>query len=200
MANVLRVSVLLDWQNVFERGRAAFPYERGQPDPLKVAQFLARDRELADGQKADLTSVTVFFGVASPERDPKTHGARQRQMQHWRSLTDRIHLVSRPLRYGDGMPVEKGIDVAVAIELVRCAVFAPDCDVAILFSVDTDLLPALELVVKERGADVVEVAAWHAPGANPPLRVPGIARIRQHRLGANVYRACLDTRDYNLGL
>ncbi|MGH7639351.1 MAG: NYN domain-containing protein [Candidatus Dormibacteria bacterium] len=200
MSSQLRVSVLLDWQNVYERGLEAFPQIWGQPDPLKVAQFLARDRDLKKGVSVDLTSVSVFFGVASPERDPKTHGARQRQMQHWRSLTDRIHLVSRPLRYGSGMPVEKGIDVAVAIELVRCAAFEPDCDVAILFSVDTDLLPALELIAREKGPEMVEVAAWEAPGANPPLRIAGGLRIRQHRLPEHVYRACLDVRNYNLGL
>jgi len=200
LSDSIRVAVLLDWQNVYECGKEAFPGHGGprNTNPLKIAQFLANDRQVAPGTRIDLASISVFFGVASSERDAKTHGARQRQMQHWQSLTPRLHTVSRPLRYGSGMPIEKGIDVAIAIELVRCAVFEPDCEVAILFSSDTDLLPALELIAKQKGPEAVEVAAWQ--GAAPALRISGGVRIRQHYLPEHVYRACVDTRDYNLSL
>lgn len=194
----LQLAVLLDWQNVHGCGREAFPNfpPPANLDPLKIARYLVRDRPTNPALATDLVSVSVFFGVASPERDPKTHGARQRQMQHWQGLSARVKTFPRPLKYGKDGPVEKGIDVTIAIELVRSTVFAPNCDVAVLFSSDTDLLPALELVAANVGAEKVEVAAWQ--GGSPPLRIGGGFRIRQHVLPESVYRACLDPRDYNV--
>jgi uncharacterized LabA/DUF88 family protein len=72
----------------------------------------------------------------------------------------------RPLRYPRdwGQPGcvekerEKGIDVWIAIDLVRMAL-RREYEVAILFSRDQDLLPALELVVDQPDVHT-EVATW----------------------------------------
>lgn len=57
----------------------------------------------------------------------------------------------RPLRYPRGWPAEdpeeKGIDVQLALGMVE-AIVGDTCDVAIMFSRDTDLLPAVETLAR----------------------------------------------------
>lgn len=69
----------------------------------------------------------------------------------WRQ--NRLVTVStRPLNYRNPKePKEKGIDVLIAIDLV---------DVGILCSADTDLVPALEAVVRLKGESARETAGW----------------------------------------
>lgn len=57
---------------------------------------------------------------------------------------------------------EKGIDVAIAVAMLRMAM-TESCDTVVLFSSDTDLLPALE-AIRDHTRCHVEVAAW--AGAN----------------------------------
>ncbi|HUY07985.1 MAG TPA: hypothetical protein VMW80_00830 [Candidatus Dormibacteraeota bacterium] len=92
--------------------------------------------------------------------------------------------------------VEKGVDVAVAIGLVRHLLFDKDCEVAVLVSADTDLLPAIELIVAQLGPDSIEVAMWEGPGRGPaPLARQGHA-IRQHKLDEKLYRSLEDLTPY----
>ena len=69
--------------------------------------------------------------------------------------------------------------------------------VGILFSSDTDLVPALEAVLALRPGDrACEVAAWAAPGRRPrSLSVRG-ASIRSHLLTQADYRSVADLSDY----
>jgi hypothetical protein len=60
--------------------------------------------------------------------------------------------------------VEKGVDVALAIEAVRLTLQEPDnFDALVVFSSDTDLVPAIKLCFDLPGP-AIEVACW--TGAN----------------------------------
>jgi hypothetical protein len=79
-------------------------------------------------------------------------------------------VIRRQLNYRDWPnrpPQEKGIDVALAVDLMHLA-FRKQYDALVLFSSDTDLLPALETVVQLRLGHV-EVACW---AGFKPLRFP----------------------------
>ena len=110
-------------------------------------------------------------------------------------------MISRDLRYPPDWPrraaQEKGIDVALAVDFV-VMVANRACDVGILFSSDTDLVPALEAVLALRPQDppACQVAAWAAPGMRPrSLAVRG-ASIRRHLLSEADYRTVADPTDY----
>lgn len=62
------------------------------------------------------------------------------------------------------MPREKGIDVQLAIDFATFAVQGR-YDVGILFSTDTDLIPALDAVYDLGGppSPIAQVAAWSGP-------------------------------------
>ena len=112
-----------------------------------------------------------------------------------------VTVISRDLRYPPDWPrrsaEEKGIDVALAVDFLMM-VARHGCDVGILFSSDTDLVPALEAVLELRPGDppACEVAAWAAPGGRPrSLSVRG-ASVRPHLLSEVDFRAVADPTDY----
>lgn len=86
-------------------------------------------------------------------------------------------------------PVEKGIDVKLAVDLIHAAM-SQRYDALVLFSSDTDLIPAIELAA-EIGA-MVEVACWD--GAKP-LRIPRTGGPRCHYLTQSEWRSVI--RDWS---
>jgi hypothetical protein len=99
-------------------------------------------------------------------------------------------VVRRQLVYRDWpnrAPVEKGIDVAVAVDLMRLA-FRHQYDALVLFSSDSDLLPALEAIVEMRLTHV-EVACWR--GGNQ-LRFSGTSLPWCHSLNEEDWAAVVD--------
>jgi hypothetical protein len=170
--------VFLDYQNVYRGARDAFhpplsPSQHGQIDPVGLGELITRrsrfDRSLAE--------VRVYRGQPDAARDPKGYAAWSRQVESWRR-DPRVVVISRTLRYPPnwprGKPQEKGIDVALAVDLVLMAV-RHEYDVGIVMSTDTDLKPALEAVVDLGGNPYpkCEVAAWFAEiGASRRLSLP----------------------------
>lgn len=196
-----RAVVFLDYQNVYRGARGAFhpplsPSQHGQIDPVGLGELITRrsrfDRSLAE--------VRVYRGQPDAARDPKGHAAWSRQVESWRR-DPRVVVISRTLRYPSdwprSKPQEKGIDVALAVDLVLMAV-RHEYDVGIVMSTDTDLKPALEAVVDLGGNPYpkCEVAAWSAQvGASRRLSLPR-RRIWCHWLTADDYRAVADPHDY----
>jgi uncharacterized LabA/DUF88 family protein len=191
-----RVAVFLDYQNVYMAARSAFftpwaPHVDGQAHPRRLALKL---KGVGDNDR-ELVAVRVYRGQPSSKHDPKGYGASDRQMALWRQQA-LVVPVSRPLNYRDPFsPKEKGIDVRIAIDFVMMAM-RNQYDIGVLFSGDTDLLPALEAVVELKGPQACESAAWvPADGSSPIiLRVPG-HRIRHHRPTATDYGHVADPTD-----
>lgn len=197
-----RVVLFLDYQNVYHRARDTFSSPsaaagEGQIDPLALGHLLAR--RVPGGR---LVEVRVYRGRPSRRRDARSYAAYRRQTATQVNIgLGLVSVISRDLRYPPDWPTraaqEKGIDVALAVDFVRMAA-RRDYDVGILFSSDTDLVPALGAVVALRPDDPVscEVAAWAAPGGRPrSLSVRG-ARIRRHLLSEADYHAVADPTDY----
>ncbi|CDJ99192.1 conserved hypothetical protein [Microbacterium sp. C448] len=163
-----RVAVFIDYENAHRTGHGLFGGV-GQPkyetvlDPLKVAEALVSKRRFA----GELTDVWVFRGRPVPEHQPKPASSNDLQAEAW-SEDERVHVIRRDLKYdfwddGTFTAREKGIDVALAVGLTEGALDGA-FDVAIVFSGDTDLLPALELVFRRHLAKL-EIATWS--GAKP---------------------------------
>jgi uncharacterized LabA/DUF88 family protein len=164
------VAVFMDWQNVYGAGREAFGLHQAAPargnfNPLKVARFLAAGNKRAKSGK--LVNVEIHRGLPDTTFNPKGHGAAQRQSQAWMNLSPEIMTVRlRPVRITeDGKEEEKGIDVALACSAVE-HVLLKKCDVAIIFSHDSDLLPPVETICRLRDAGLVtgnvETASWQS--------------------------------------
>lgn len=167
----LSVAVFMDWQNVYRAAREAFelhqaPPSRGNFNPLKVAQYLAAGNKR--GREGVLARVEIHRGLPDSNTNPKGHGAADRQRKAWEALAPEIVAVRlRPVRINPetGKEEEKGIDVALACSAVE-HVLLRKCDIAVVFSHDSDLLPPVETICRLQDASLtpgkVETASWQS--------------------------------------
>jgi len=142
------------------------------------------------GENATLVRVEVHRGLPSSARDPVGYGANRRQAAAWIKEGGSIVVPRlRPLRYpssraADQTPVEKGIDVQLALAVAE-TILTDTADVAILFTHDTDLLPAVEMVARLNGARRIETASRSSRSFAQRLReVPG---VHHHRISGKVF-------------
>jgi uncharacterized LabA/DUF88 family protein len=169
-----RIAVLIDYQNAHLVGHGLFSsgQERYRcvPDPVRVADLIASRRLRASVAAA----IRVYRGRPDPNHQPRVTAANDAQKARW-ERDRRVQVIRRQLNYRgwpDLPPQEKGIDVAIAVDLMHLALRG-QYDALVLFSSDTDLLPALEAIVQLRLTHV-EVACWagfkplRVPGSNPP--------------------------------
>jgi hypothetical protein len=154
-----RVAVFIDAQNVHNDFRRAFCPEDAAPGagwfhPLALGQLLAaRGPEFEDWT---LATVRIYAGSPVPFREAYAAAAHDRQVEAWR--TAGVVPRTRALLYPEGWPTQrprqKGIDVELAVDVVRLAI-AKEYEVGIIVSTDNDLLPAIEAVAVLRGFDPV---------------------------------------------
>jgi hypothetical protein len=135
------------------------------PDPARLADLIATRRR----RPSTAAAVCVYRGRPDPNHQPVPAAANDAQASRW-ERDSRVHVVRRQLTYRGwpaSPPQEKGIDVQIAVDLIRAA-FSRDYAALVLFSSDTDLLPALETVTRYKLGHV-EVACW---SGFKPLRFP----------------------------
>lgn len=84
------------------------------------------------------------------------------------------------------MPVEKGIDVQPALAAVEC-VLLEHRDTSIIFSHDTDLAPAIELIARPRGGAAVETVSWKLESHEFKSRLRPVAGVYHHALSGLVF-------------
>jgi uncharacterized LabA/DUF88 family protein len=164
-----RLAVFLDYENVHRTGHQLFSakglntYET-VVNPILIAERLVRKRI----RPSELVSINIFRGKPVPEHQPTAASANDKHAQIW-TVDSRVRLTRRDLKYefdSEGKWIksrEKGIDVALAVGLVAGAI-KNEFDAAIVFSSDTDLLPAVEVAFKDTKA-WIEIACWSS--ANP---------------------------------
>lgn len=195
------IGVFIDYENCRRNAKDCFlplgsqPYE-GVFDPISLAQNIVAQRTKG-GHPSVLSKVWVFRGEPNPERQPKAAANFQRLAAKWKA-DDKCEMCPRDLKYrfwddGTFTAQEKGVDVELAVTAIRHAMEST-YDVIVIFSSDTDLLPAVELIVSSTPTHV-EVAAWAAEGVYPLSlkRVAGSKRMPFcHFLSESVFDAVRD--------
>ena len=162
---------------------------------MEVATAIAQRKPNYPGARLrTLVDVRIYRGLPGSTQNPRGYAAARKQTASWRAAIGpnglKADVVLRPIAYGAGGPREKGIDVELALDL---AFAASDglFDVVVLFSGDSDLLPALERA--SRAGVACEVAVWKGGGR----RLPQKDYVRwEHRLEDRDYRRLQDSFDY----
>lgn len=197
-----RVAVFIDWQNIYLTARKAFglsqrPARFGSVSPIRVADLITGLNQRS--KSCQLQRVAVYRGLPSPRRDPRGNAACLAQVEAWRR--EGLGLVDpslRPLTYrtagGSQMNAfEKGVDVQLAVDVVS-ELMLDRCDLAVVFSHDSDFMPLIEAICRLKGASRVETASW-ASGRNQ-TRIPPVRGVFNHFLGEDVFRKVEDRTDY----
>lgn len=195
-----RLAVIMDYQNIHLTAHGLFaPYGTPVYDvlihPLLFAEQLLIRRAAAQGdarqQRAVLTDVYVYRGAPGNSQQPALYRVTQAQRADW-TRDRRVHVTYRQLKYSTNRaPEEKGVDVLIAINLVRLAQ-AAEHDVVVLAAHDTDLEPALEMAAASAKTKV-ETVGWEG---SRRLRFPGRTLWHTWLDGGSMVRS-RDRKDYS---
>jgi uncharacterized LabA/DUF88 family protein len=197
----LRAYVFFDGQNLFGTAKAAFGYRYPNYDAVALAHHVCTAYRL----RCD--HISFYTGVHRPDVNKFWYDFWSHKLQ---VMTTRgVSVFSRPLAYSietislpDGsagsarVAREKGIDVRMALDIVRYAREAA-YDVAVIFSQDQDLSEAVDEVHRIRQDQDRWLKVYCA------FPVPSSGRHRPWLHGASPikvtkseYDACIDPLDY----
>lgn len=192
-----------DVQNLFRHAKDAFQVHPGDGyhhpnfDPLKLHNKVSEQF----GLKPNLTR--FYTGIPPQSESPMWSGYWSNRVLALKRAG--VIVETRKLRYHtdtlpDGttkkIPQEKGIDIRISLDLVRCA-RRKEYDVAIIFSQDQDLAEAVvevKDIAKEQGRFIRIISAYPDSAAATVLR--GIDKTEWFRMDQAFYDACIDPRDY----
>jgi len=198
---IKRTATFFDGQNLFHSARESFGYTYPNYDVLALSMTIC-------GRMGwELTHSRFYTGIPDPWDDPFWNhfwSAKLRAMS-WQG----VYLYSRSLRYRNRRVVlpdgkeytfltgeEKGIDVRIALDIIRMA-HRKDYDVALIFSQDQDLSEvAEEIRAISREQDRWIKAACAFPFSPTSINRRGIDKTDWIRIDRATYDACIDPRDY----
>lgn len=189
--------VLIDYQNVHKTAWECFtsygtPIYEALIHPGKFADQAARRWSADNDQDLVVDTVLVYRGLPDPRKEGRLNSRVSRQNASWRK-DPRVQVHTRALRYPRDWPdekaQEKGVDVMMALGLVRAALDA-EHERIIVATRDTDLLPAIEMAEEELPGSVILVAWDGESTLKAGLQLPSLS------LNLNDYNKSRDTGDY----
>lgn len=192
-----------DVQNLYRHAKDAFQvtygdgYHHPNFDPLKLHNKVSQHF----GFKPNLTR---FYTGVPPQSESEMWSG------YWNNRVlalkrSGIFVETRKLRYHtetlpDGtiknVPQEKGIDIRIALDLVRCT-RKKEFDVAIIFSQDQDLIEAVKEIrdiAGEQGRVIRIISAF--PESTIASAARGIDKTEWFKFDKAFYDACIDPRDH----
>jgi hypothetical protein len=148
--------------------------------------------------------VRVYTGAPSQQRDDQGYRAARKRFDTWKyEGGGKVIVRERNLQYRPGeKPREKGVDVLLAIELVRFA-GAGVFDLGIVLSADKDIVPALELVCDVLGSTAVQSVSLQAERGYQSAPALGVSvtdkrkQISRRLLDRAEYEQIEDLQSYN---
>lgn len=192
-----RTILFIDDKNVYNDARRAFfdpdvdHFTRGNIHPCDFAKLVV-GMASPDMPERELTQVRIYTGRPDATREPKKAAAHDKQVLAWEQAGAVV--ISRPLRYLNGEGRQKGVDVALAIDVVTLAVDGA-YDVGIIASTDSDLKPPIEYVVQKCPRVRMEVVAWGTATYRRRLSI-STRNIWCHWLHEQDYMYVADFTDY----
>lgn len=201
---MLRALVLVDYQNIHLTAHDHWSQGLAKHETLVHPLYFGLQtigqrnyrQKLAhrDEEPAELARVVVYRGLPSNQEDPKAYSRSMAQKSHW-TRDDRVEVNYRPLRYywegGRLKAREKGVDVLLALNLVRAA-REGEYGLVVLASHDTDLEPAIDEAILLAPSCKLETVGWQ----NSKRLRPSTNGLWHTFLGKTEFTRTLDRTDY----
>ncbi len=198
---VRRAILFIDGQSLFYAAKEAFGYTYPNYDPRKLGEHICQQRGW------QLAEVRFYTGVPDAQDNPIWNHFWMAKLAQMGRLG--VTTFSRPLRYRNETVTlpngtkythlvgqEKGIDIRIALDLVRLA-HEGAYDVCIVASQDQDLTEAVEEVkriARERRCWIRVASAF--PSSPTSRNRRGIDKTDWVKIDRQAYDRCLDPRDY----
>jgi uncharacterized LabA/DUF88 family protein len=198
---VKRAVAFFDGQNLFRHAKAAFGHIHPNYDPKKLFEAICAENGWRN------QAVRFYTGIPGAKGDPMWQGYWSNRLLQMRRAG--IMVTTRELRYhdievmqADGTPKiesvahEKGIDVRLALDVVRLA-RQKQYDVGVIFSQDQDLAEVVSEVkeIAREQTRWLKVVSAYPNGPNATAR-RGIDGTDWYKIEQPLYDANLDQRDY----
>ena len=196
-----RAIAFVDGQNLFFAARDAFGYTYPNYD------FPALSREVCQSQGWELKATRFYTGIPDETDNPRWNYFWAGKLLQLSRLG--VDVYSRPLRYHNKVVrlpggsthafltgEEKGIDVRIAIDVIRFAHRA-EYDIALVFSQDQDLrelCTEIRVIASEQDRWIKIACAFPVSPTTKNRR--GIANSDWIRIDRAMYHRCVDPRDY----
>lgn len=199
---VKRTVVFIDGQNLFYAAKQAFGYTYPNFDAICLA------KRICEKQGWQLIQTRFYTGIPSSEDKPVWNNFWTAKLAVMGSRPS-VHVFTRPLRYrNQTIPLpdgqtrtvlvgqEKGVDVRIALDIVRLA-RDDGYDVALILSQDQDLSEAVEEVRLESSKQ----GRWIKIASAFPISLTyankrGINKTDWIKIDRALYDSCIDPLDY----
>lgn len=232
-ARRLRAVLFIDYENARNAARELFEQQdgesttssrrRGDFHPRRLGeklcnQYNRRPECQSEESKIELVEVRVYRGKPDPSKDQRGQlalWADEEQIKVWRDPSEGqtgcpVSVITFLMQYPESrysVPrerdnrVEKEVDAAIAMDLI--SITDAECDVAILWSEDTDLRPAvcefLERAARGEDKPELHLAGWRKKILNLgrcKSRSKRHSRPHRHRVSFEMYEKVKDETDY----
>mgnify|MGYP001594569735 CR=1 FL=1 len=194
--------VFIDGQNLYRTAKDAFGYHYPNYDIKLLAGWACSSRGW------NLTDIYFYTGIPDPQDDALWHNFWSRKLSYMGRMG--IKLFSRPLRYHNEdftcpscnkiytslVGHEKGVDVRIALDVIRLA-HEKMYDVAVIFSQDQDLSEVADEVRRisiEQNRWIRIASAF--PVSPTSKNTKGINKTEWIKIDRQAYDSCVDQNDY----
>ena len=188
-----RLYTFFDCQNLFHAVKKAWGYPCPNFDPIKLSFMI--QRKYHDWQ---FKRIYIYTGIHEPTKNRTWFTFWTNKLNVYRK-DPRVTVTTRYLKYSrteDGREVarEKGIDIKIALDLIRMARLG-EYDVAVLFSQDGDFAEVAEElrdVAREKNRWIKIASAYPC---NPSMK-RGIEKTDWIPFSKTEYDSCIDPGNY----
>ncbi|MEC7743595.1 MAG: NYN domain-containing protein [Pseudomonadota bacterium] len=191
----------IDGQNLFMQAKRLFGYHTPNFDPLALHREMCKVAGFLPG------AVRFYTGMPSARRQPRWYAFWCNKTQAMERIG--VDVTTRPLRYRkrrifdeDGdvefmvQAEEKGIDIRIALDLVRMA-RRDELTAAIIYSQDQDLNEVVSEIEAIGGLKGIEIKLACAFPTSPQSDFDrGVMNTQWLRFDKQLYDRCIDDRDY----
>ena len=186
---VKRVYTFFDIQNLYLSVKNVWNVKYPNFDPVALSELV-----VSKNAEWRLTGIRLYTGIHKADKNLFWHNFWNKKLTFHKNADKRVDVFTTPLHYNNGVPSEKGVDIRIALDLVRAARLNR-CDVVVLFSRDTDFAEVAKEIrdiarEKQRWIKIASVIPDH------PSMKRGIDGTDWLRLTEEEYSRCLDSNDY----
>lgn len=193
------VAAFFDCQNLFKSAEELWGYSHPNFDPIELAKLVTSNHR-DDGWI--LTGIHLYTGIHDIAIKPKWHRFWTRKMSAHKLKDPRVTVFTAPLRYTQSVGREKGVDVRIALDMVRMARLGL-YDVGLLFSQDNDFGEVADEIralakEKQRWIKIASAYPFESINRSGKGKPRGVNKTDWIRISKAEYDRCIDLTDYRI--